>query len=203
MNPQSPMYGSIHIDRSLAGRVTLICILILFATYITAKENTERFSSDGYRITDFRSPVPDTVPSGFTVTTQQVQKLLQDDDVILIDVLPAPIKPKDRPSGLLWLPPARHNIPGSVWLPNVGYGALSDELEAYFKVNLAKYSAGDKSRKIIIYCQADCWMSWNAAKRAATCFGYTQIYWYPDGTTGWEAAGLSQEKSMAVPMDVK
>ncbi|MCU7930866.1 MAG: PQQ-dependent catabolism-associated CXXCW motif protein [Candidatus Thiodiazotropha sp. (ex Codakia rugifera)] len=180
---------------------TLLCLLIFYTTNLDADEDTKRFSSDGYRITDFRSPVPDTIPFGITVTTQQVQKLLQDDDVILIDVMPAPIKPKDRPSGLLWMPPTRYNIPGSVWLPNVGYGALSDELEAYFEVNLAKYSAGDKSRKIVIYCQADCWMSWNAAKRAATCFGYTQIYWYPDGTTDWEATGLMMEKSTPVPMD--
>jgi rhodanese-related sulfurtransferase len=32
-------------------------------------------------------------------------------------------------------------------------------------------------------------MSWNAAKRAAS-WGYRRVYWYRDGTDGWEAAKL-------------
>ena len=35
-------------------------------------------------------------------------------------------------------------------------------------------------------------MSWNAAKRLAA-LGYTAVYWYPEGTTGWEEAGLPLE----------
>jgi rhodanese-related sulfurtransferase len=35
-------------------------------------------------------------------------------------------------------------------------------------------------------------MSWNATKRAAG-WGYTQLYWYRDGTDGWEAAKLPME----------
>ncbi len=161
----------------------------------------EAFSPDGYRIADFRAPVPDSVPSGTTIPTQQLQSMLQGQHPLLIDVLPAPVKPKDGPKNLLWLPPARYNIAGSHWLPNVGYGVLSDELEGYFKENLARLSNGDKSRRIVVYCLADCWMSWNAAKRAATEYGYSRIYWYPDGTTGWEAAGLPLEKSEPIPMD--
>ena len=40
------------------------------------------------------------------------------------------------------------------------------------------------NRKIVFYCLKNCWMSWNAAKRAKT-FGYTQVLWYPGGTEGW------------------
>jgi rhodanese-related sulfurtransferase len=32
-------------------------------------------------------------------------------------------------------------------------------------------------------------MSWNAAKRAVS-WGYTDVLWYPDGTDGWQEAGL-------------
>jgi rhodanese-related sulfurtransferase len=32
-------------------------------------------------------------------------------------------------------------------------------------------------------------MSWNAAKRAAS-LRYTRVYWYPDGTNGWEGTKL-------------
>jgi hypothetical protein len=41
-------------------------------------------------------------------------------------------------------------------------------------------------------------MSWNAAKRAQS-FGYTQFNWYPEGTDGWEAAGLPLEEKRPVP----
>lgn len=121
--------------------------------------------------------------------------------MLLIDVLPTPIKPKDRPANLLWLPPPRRNIPGSHWLPNVGFGALSDELDLYFKENLERLSYGDKTTNIVIYCLANCWMSWNAAKRAATEYGYTNVFWYPDGTTGWEATGQPLKESQPVPIE--
>jgi PQQ-dependent catabolism-associated CXXCW motif protein len=180
--------------------LALLLIGLVFNGYALAEEGMELFSAEGYRIARIHSPVPDSVPNGNTVSTNQVKTLLQDPATLLIDVLPAPVKPRDRPSGLLWLPPSGQNIPGSVWLPNVGFGGLSEELERYFRNNLDKLSANDKSRKIIIYCLADCWMSWNAAKRAAS-YGYSQIYWYPEGSTGWEAAGLPLEKNKPVPMD--
>ncbi|MEJ2592591.1 MAG: PQQ-dependent catabolism-associated CXXCW motif protein [Candidatus Thiodiazotropha sp.] len=189
------------IERLLLGAALLLLAGAGSNLSAAADENTQRFSADGYRIDEFRSPVPDTVPAGTTLDTEQLQSLLKDQEVVLIDVLPAPIKPKDRPANLLWLPPDRYNIPGSHWLPNVGYGALSTELERYFKENLRKLSGGDKAKKIVFYCLANCWMSWNAARRAAKEFGYTRIYWYPDGTTGWEAAGMSLEKCEPVGMD--
>jgi PQQ-dependent catabolism-associated CXXCW motif protein len=40
---------------------------------------------------------------------------------------------------------------------------------------------------LVIYCQADCWMSWNAAKQALS-YGYTNVAWYPEGTAGWQRA---------------
>ena len=50
--------------------------------------------------------------------------------------------------------------------------------------------AATPQRLLVIYCQADCWMSWNAAKRALS-YGYPNVAWYPDGTDGWERAGLA------------
>jgi len=175
-------------------------LLLVVACGHAAEAPQALFSSDGYRIDEFRAPVPEAVPGGITLSTAQLQRLLSNGDALLIDVLPAPVKPKDRPASLLWLPPDRFNIPGSHWLPNVGYGALSDELDDYFKGNLERLTAGHKDRPIVLYCLADCWMSWNAARRAAREYGYSAVHWYPDGTTGWEAAGLPLEKSRPVPM---
>jgi PQQ-dependent catabolism-associated CXXCW motif protein len=53
---------------------------------------------------------------------------------------------------------------------------------------------------IVIYCLADCWMSWNAVKRAAS-YGYTKLYWYRDGTDGWSDAGLPVEPAREIPQD--
>ena len=174
----------------------------LFCHHLIASEaQSELFSAEGYRMSEFRAPVPESLPSVSTLTTEQLQQLIAEQTVLLIDVLPTPVKPKDRPDHLLWFPPERSNIPESYWLPNVGFGALSAELDRYFRENLARLSDQDKTLAIVIYCLADCWMSWNAARRAAIEYGYTNIYWYPDGTTGWEAQQLPLQQSQPIPLD--
>ena len=95
--------------------------------------------------------------------------------------------------------PPRYNIPESVWLANVGFGALAPEVESYFRSNLARLTKDRKGTSLLFYCLADCWMSWNAAKRALE-FGYTAVYWYPEGTDGWPAAGGELERNEPVPM---
>jgi len=59
-------------------------------------------------------------------------------------------------------------------------------------------SGGDKAKQLVIYCQADCWMSWNAAKRALS-LGYSNVAWYRDGTDGWSAAGLPMQNATPEP----
>ena len=58
--------------------------------------------------------------------------------------------------------------------------------------------SGDKAALLVIYCLADCWMSWNAAKRALA-YGYTNVAWYPDGTDGWERAKLPTSEAQPEP----
>ena len=41
-------------------------------------------------------------------------------------------------------------------------------------------------------------MSWNAAKRILS-YGYRNVAWYPEGTDGWEFAGLPLADSQPVP----
>jgi PQQ-dependent catabolism-associated CXXCW motif protein len=189
--------------RLLATRLLALWLLCLFArpgTGALANDPAPLFDADGYRIDEFLAPVPATAPGATTVTTAQVQALHADAQTLLIDVLPAPPRPAGLSPTDLWLPPPRLNIPGSVWLPNVGYGRLSAELTGYLERNLARLTGGDHGRRLIVYCRADCWMSWNAAKRLAAA-GYTAVYWYPEGTTGWEAAGLRLEASRPAASD--
>ena len=93
----------------------------------------------------------------------------------------------------------RRNIPGSLWLANVGYGALTPKLERYFRDNLDAATQGHRDRAVIFYCLADCWMSWNAARRAVR-WGYRNVYWYRDGTDGWSDAGLPTAVAEPVPL---
>jgi rhodanese-related sulfurtransferase len=41
-------------------------------------------------------------------------------------------------------------------------------------------------------------MSWNAAKRALA-MGYVNVAWYPEGTDGWEEAGLPLTEAKPAP----
>jgi PQQ-dependent catabolism-associated CXXCW motif protein len=52
---------------------------------------------------------------------------------------------------------------------------------------------------VVFYCRAHCWLSWNATKRAAS-LGWRNAYWYPDGTTGWEEAGLPLQEARPEPL---
>ena len=88
----------------------------------------------------------------------------------------------------------RYDIPGSLWLPDVGRGALSPELERSFRDHLEAATKGRRDTPVVFYCLADCWMSWNATKRAAE-WGYTHLYWYRDGIDAWEAAKLPVAKA--------
>jgi PQQ-dependent catabolism-associated CXXCW motif protein len=103
--------------------------------------------------------------------------------------MPRPPKPANLPPETVWRDKPRHNIPGSMWLPDTGYGRLATETEAYLRDGLARASAGRRDALLVIYCQADCWMSWNAAKRALS-YGYSNVVWYPEGTDGWELEDL-------------
>ena len=115
-----------------------------------------------------------------------------------IDVLAAPQRPANLPASAVWLPVPHRDIPGSVWLPDVGHGVLSAKLEAYFRTNLDQLTKHQKDAAVVVYCLANCWMSWNAAKRAAS-WGYTRVYWYRDGTDGWGAATLPLAIAAPVP----
>ena len=63
---------------------------------------------------------------------------------------------------------------------------LAMETENYFRLGLERVTQSDGAKLLVFYCIRDCWMSWNAAKRALA-LGYKNVAWYSDG---WEAAGL-------------
>ncbi len=143
---------------------------------------------DGYRLEDFRSPTPAALTGAETVTTAQAERLWRA-GAAFVDVLPRAPRPTTLPPGTIWRDAPHDSIPHARWLPNTGFGELAPQTEAYFRHGLSAATGGDPDKPVVLFCQRNCWMSWNAAKRALA-LGYRHVHWYPDGTDGWGEAGL-------------
>jgi PQQ-dependent catabolism-associated CXXCW motif protein len=179
--------------RAVAG---LLLGLLALAPLVAAADSVPE--PDDYRADNFRSPTPATLKGARVVTTAEAEDIWKGGAAIFIDVLPQPPRPKNLPVGTIWHERPRLNIPGSTWLPDTGYGALPPPMEDYLRGNLARLTGGDFSKMLVIYCLRDCWMSWNAAKRALS-YGYTDVAWYPEGTDGWAFAGLPLSDAQPEP----
>ena len=153
---------------------------------------------EGYRMEAYRAPVPEALSGARVLSTAEAHALWEEGGAAFIDVLPRPPRPEGLPEGTIWRPAPRDDIPGSVWLPETGYGALPPEVERYLADGLARATGGDAHAPLVFYCLAECWMSWNAAKRALA-MGHGDVAWYPDGTDGWAAAGHPLERREPEP----
>lgn len=142
---------------------------------------------DGYRMDDYAAPVPDRLAGARVVDATGLAAAIRDGAVV-IDVFPAPRRPPTQPPSQPWLPPPRLEVPGSLWWPDVGRGAISARLAAWFRDRLATVTGGNLGRPVAFYCRSACWMSWNAAKRAVS-LGYTNVLWFADGPEAWSAFG--------------
>ena len=151
---------------------------------------------DGYRLDDYDAPVPSTLRNGFVLESDEVGNFLKDNSVIPIDVVPMQRKPQGLNSTTFWMPPPHHGIPGSIWLPDVGRGRISPELDTAFRSVLDEVTKGDASASVMFYCRPDCWMSWNAARRAIE-YGYSSVYWFPEGISGWQ--NWNDETEVLIP----
>lgn len=150
----------------------------------------------GYRMENYRAPVPEVLPGGAVASLAMVEAASRGDGFQLVDVFSKGAV-SDPVTGEWTNMDKRQQIPGSVWLPNVGAGKLTADEETYFQRSLTAITKGDKGRGLMFYCQSDCWQSWNAARRAIRS-GYANVAWYPLGTDGWTEAGhgLTMVKAM-------
>lgn len=193
---------STHLNTALrhlrSALLSLLCCIV--ATPLIAEEVPE---PPNYRTDNYMAPVPKTLTGATTVDAETLHKKLADGaNIALIDVLPLRRKPPDFPPNRLWRTQPRNNIPNSIWLPNVGYGDIAPEFQTYLIENLNRLihkRKSDKPVELLFYCLADCWMSWNAAKRALE-LGFRNILWFPGGTDEWEVMGYPLEHSTAVKM---
>jgi PQQ-dependent catabolism-associated CXXCW motif protein len=171
-----------------------LAVLVLAAQVAPAEPVAE---PDGYRMGEYRAPVPATLAGAVVLDTDGARAMWQAGGAVFVDVLPSPPKPDGLRPGTIWQAPSRDTIPGATWLPNTGFGVLAPETDAYFRANLDRLTGGDPARPVVFFCLADCWMSWNAARRAVVEYGLDAVHWYPLGTDGWQASGLPLEKVRA------
>jgi PQQ-dependent catabolism-associated CXXCW motif protein len=151
-----------------------------------------------YRTDDYRAPTPATLRGARVITTAQAHAIWRAGAGAFVDAMPDVPRPANLPAGTIWRGKQRLNIPGSTWLADTGYGELSAAVEDYLRSGLEGITGGDRAKLLVIYCLRDCWMSWNVAKRAIS-WGYSNVAWYPDGTDGWQDAGLPLSEAAPAP----
>ncbi len=140
---------------------------------------------DTYRTDEYRKPVPATLKGATVLSPAQASALWASGGAVFIDVYPHAPKPDNLPANTIWREPQHFSIEGAKWLANVGYGVLSPATDDYYRHYLAELTNGNRAAPIVIFCLRNCWMSWNAAKRAVS-YGYTNVLWFSEGTDAWQ-----------------
>jgi PQQ-dependent catabolism-associated CXXCW motif protein len=175
----------------IARRLFALCLVaatgMLIAVARAHAQSDAPPEPEGYWQGPMNGRVPATITGGTVIDTQALAALLDREQVVVIDVFPAPRRPEHLSSP--WRPVPHHDIPRSVWIPGMGSGAISAAMAEYIRARLTALTGGDRNRPVILYCRADCWASWNAAKRVIA-EGYRHVFWYPDGIEAWQNAGL-------------
>jgi PQQ-dependent catabolism-associated CXXCW motif protein len=182
----------------MMGRIAALvgCLLALAAAPALGQEAVPE--PDGYRMEDYRAPTPAALKGARVLSTGEAAAIWRAGGAVFIDVMPQAPRPAGLPPGTIWRDKPRRNIPGSIWLPDTGYGALAAATEDYLRSGIAQASGGEQTKLLVFYCQKDCWMSWNAAKRSLA-LGYRNVAWFPDGSDGWEGAGLPLADAQPAP----
>ena len=131
--------------------------------------------TDRLRDGAMHGPTPTSIPGAQVVTTAQLVQLLKanPDGVRVFDVLGAP----ERLPGALNALPAHQS------------GNFDDAVQREFGQYLQQVTKGRPDMRLVFYCSSTmCWMSYNAALRAAR-LGHRHVLWYRGGLEAWKAAG--------------
>src|SRR6266403_464228 len=122
------------------------CALVVLLSAPMSASGQDISEPEGYRTEDYRAPTPTTLKGAHVVTTAEAEQLWRTGAAIFLDVLPHAPRPANLPPGTIWRERPRRNIPGSSWLPDIGYGALAPVTEDYLRTNLARVTGGDRTR---------------------------------------------------------
>jgi PQQ-dependent catabolism-associated CXXCW motif protein len=160
--------------------------------------------AEPYHGMPYHAPTTQTPPNGVKrIAAAELKAAIEaDNSLILIDVYGAIFREESLDFDGAWLVSTpRKNIPNSAWLPNVGKQTLKPVVEQYFRSQLIELTNNDRHQAIVFYCIEDCWMAWNAAKRAHK-WGYSNVMWFREGVDGWKDINGELEGSEPINLPV-
>jgi PQQ-dependent catabolism-associated CXXCW motif protein len=124
---------------------------------------------------EMHGPTPNQIPGAQLITTKGLLPLLREQNV--------PVRLFDVLGAQVGLPGA---IP-AVWASRPG--SFDDATQARLAQTLRSATGGRRDVALVFYCGGpQCWMSYNAALRAAR-LGYPNVMWYRGGLEAWHHAG--------------
>lgn len=148
----------------------------------------------GYRIAHYRAPIPAPPPGVAAVDTSKVAHLSAG-GAVLLDV--HPMRTFEIAESGEWIVPGQHeSLPGAIWLPVVGWGTIEGWAEDYLVTTLDRRARNAPA--VVVFCQLDCWLSWNAAQRVRD-LGY-KTFWYAGGVDTWQEHGRALEPVSPAPV---
>lgn len=160
---------------------------MLFATGPVAGQGSAFDPATGYRTGAYRSIVPGPPPGVRRIGMMEVARLADTKRAILIDVVPAEggVRGAD---GHWRLAREESGTPGAHWFPEAGRGVIDPGVERWFLAGVTALRAKQPRAPLIVFCLADCWMSWNAAWRLKRA-GFADVRWFAEGADGWRDHG--------------
>lgn len=142
----------------------------------------------GYRIAAYRGVVPAPPPGVVRLDDGEAAQAQGEGRALFIDVTPAAGAVRDETTGVWRLAEPHDTIPGAHWFPEAGRGPANPPIDRWFADGLRRLTGHRRHRPVIMFCLADCWMSWNASWKLRR-LGYDHVRWYANGIDGWREAG--------------
>lgn len=171
---------------------SILCLIACISMLASAAEEVvykdDNYSYDGYRSKNYRSPTPTETSFATVVDAEDILKLSKENEnLVIVNVVPLDM------DGSTFIQAKPHEgIVNSIWLPNVGYGQINEMTKNYLVENLNLAMNNNNDTVFVFYCKIDCWMSWNAARRASL-LGFKNISWYKNGIETWKFYKLETE----------
>lgn len=162
-------------------------IALLLIVLLSAAADPSFDPATGYRVAQYRGIVPGPPPGVSQVDARAVARLVDRHAAILVDVVPAEGGIRDPATGRWRLAKPAASIPGAAWFPEAGRGVPDSAIARWFLAGVRRLLQAHPRRSIVVFCLADCWMSWNAALRLHRAG--IPVLWFGEGSDGWRDLG--------------